>query len=290
MSKLLACLTLAVALVVAMATDARAQAVNGGLVGNVTDASGAGVPGATVTVTQTETNLTREAVTNAGGIYSIPSIPSGTYTVVITLSGFQTVTVKNIAVSNRDTRVDAKLLVSGVQESVSVSAAAAILQTENAAVSSTTTSASLQTLPTSGRSFASFLTTMPGVAQPDYQQSGGINNPGRTMSVAVNGQPATNTVVRLDGVIATNQYFESIQTYSPALESIEQVNVVSSSFDADQGMAGGAAVNVQVKSGTNTLAGSAFEYAVDARMRNRDYFLPATQSKGTSSTHVFGGT
>src|SRR5204863_6076424 len=134
------------------------------------------------------------------------------------------------------------------------------LQTENAAVSSTTTSVSLQTLPTSGRSFASFLTTMPGVAQPDYQQSGGINNPGRTMSVAVNGQPATNTVVRLDGVTATNQYFESIQSYSPGLEAIETVNVVTSSMDADQGMAGAASINGQVKSGTNAPHGSGFEH------------------------------
>src|SRR6478752_976911 len=110
------------------------------------------------------------------------------------------------------------------------------------------------------------------------------------MSVAVNGQPATNTVVRLDGVIATNQYFESIQSYSPSLEAIEQVNVVSSSFDADQGMAGGAAVNVQVKGGTNMFKGSAFEYAVDDRMRERNYFLPADLGKGTSSTHVSGAT
>ena len=229
-------------------------------------------------------------VTTTTGAYAIPSLPPGTYLVTITMPGFQTITVKNVTVSNRDTRVDGKLEVGGVQETVNVDATAAILQTENAAVSSTTTSVSLQTLPTSGRSFASFLTTMPGVAQPDYQQSGGINNPGRTMSVAVNGQPATNTVVRLDGVTATNQYFESIQSYSPSLEAIEQVNVVSSSFDADQGMAGGAAVNVQVKGGTNMFKGSAFEYAVDARMRERNYFLPADLGKGTSSTHVSGAT
>ena len=280
----------ALLVLLAFSSTVSAQAVYGGLVGNVTDSSGAGVPGATVAGTHTETNQTRVAVTAVSGTYSMPNLPPGTYTVTITMPGFATMTFKNIAVSNRDTRVDAKLDVATVAETVSVSATAAILQTENAAVSSTTTAFSLQTLPTSGRSFASFLTTMPGVAQPDYQQSGGINNPGRTMSVAVNGQPATNTVVRLDGVIATNQYFESIQSYGPSLEAIEQVNVVSSTFDADQGMAGGAAVNVQVKSGTNQLKGSAFEYGVDGRLRNRDYFLPATQSKGQSSTHIYGGT
>jgi hypothetical protein len=110
------------------------------------------------------------------------------------------------------------------------------------------------------------------------------------LSLTINGQPSTNTVVRLDGVTATNQYFEQLQSYSPGLEAIETVNVVTSSMDADQGIAGAASVNVQVKSGTNTLRGSAFEYATDARIRDRNYFLPAGQDKGTSSVHVFGGT
>ena len=134
------------------------------------------------------------------------------------------------------------------------------------------------------------MTLMPGVADPNYQQSGGINNPGRTMSLTINGQPSTNTVVRLDGITATNQFFENIQSYGPSLEAIETVNVVTSSFDADQGMAGAAAVNVQVKTGTNNFRGSAFEYATDARMRARNYFLPADRDKGTSSVNVFGGT
>jgi hypothetical protein len=279
-----------VALWSAFAGQATAQVLYGSLVGNVTDSTGGAIPGATVTTTQTETNLTREVVTNAAGAYSIPNIPSGTYHVVVTVPGFKTFTASNVIVTNRDVRVDAKLELGALQESVSVSATAAILQTENAAVQQLTTSEQIQTLPTSGRAFASFLTLMPGVAQPDYVQAGGINNPGRTMSVSINGQPNTNTVVRLDGATATNQYFQNIQSYSPGLEAIETVNVVTSSFDADQGMAGGASVNVQVKSGTNTRHGSTFEYGNDARLRARAHFLPAGQSKGTSSVHVFGGT
>jgi hypothetical protein len=128
------------------------------------------------------------------------------------------------------------------------------------------------------------------VAQPDYGQSGGINNPARAMSVSINGQPSSQTVVRLDGVAATNQFSQGIQSYTPGLESIEIINVVTNAFDADQGMAGGAAVNVQIKSGTNIFKGSTFFNAVDARMRARHHFLPAHLTKGTSSVHVFGGT
>ncbi|MCM3880869.1 MAG: TonB-dependent receptor, partial [Vicinamibacterales bacterium] len=270
--------------------DAAAQNVYGSLVGNVTDSSGGVVPGATVIATQTETNLVRETTTSASGAYSIPNIPSGTYTIAITLTGFQPFTARSVEVTNRDVRVDAKLGLGTLEEAITVTASSAILQTENAAVQHLANAEELQTLPTSGRAFQSFLTLMPGVADPNYQQSGGINNPGRTMSLTINGQPATNTVVRLDGITATNQFFESIQSYGPSLEAIETVNVVTSSFDADQGMAGAAAVNVQVKSGTNVFRGSAFEYAVDARMRARNYFLPAGQSKGTSSVNVLGGT
>ena len=266
------------------------QNIYGALVGNVTDSSGGAIPGATVTATQTETNLTREVITNESGAYTIPNIPSGTYQVVVTVPGFQTFTARDIAVTNRDVRVDAKLGLGTLEEALTVTATAAILQTENAAVQHIANSEQLQTLPTSGRAFQSFMTLMPGVADPNYQQSGGINNPGRTMSLTINGQPATNTVVRLDGITATNQFFESIQSYGPSLEAIETVNVVTSSFDADQGMAGAAAVNVQVKTGTNNFRGSAFEYATDARMRARNYFLPANRDKGTSSVHVFGGT
>ena len=98
------------------------------------------------------------------------------------------------------------------------------------------------------------------MAQPSYFQVGGINNPARTMQVSVNGQPNTNTTFRLDGMTVTNQWIPGLQAYGPAIEAIETVNVVTSNFEADQGMAGGAAVNVQVKSGTNNYHGSAFDY------------------------------
>ena len=289
MNKLLARAGLLAVFCFAFTAHAGAQALYGSLIGNVTDSSGANIPGATVTATQSQTSLKREVVSTENG-YSIPNIPSGTYEVVITLPGFQTFTARNIIVTNLAVRVDAKLGVGTVQESVTVSGTAAVLQTESAAVQHMTTGEQIQTLPTSGRAFASFLTLMPGVAQPDYNQSGGINNPARSMAVSVNGQPTNNTVVRLDGVTATNQYFQGNQDYSPGLESIETINVVTNSFDADQGMAGGAAVNVQVKSGTNSLHGSAFEYDTNGKTRARAHFLPAGFSKGTSSVDIFGGT
>ena len=103
-------------------------------------------------------------------------------------------------------------------------------------------------------------------------------------------RPNSNTVFRLDGVSATNQWIQGLQAYTPAIEAIETVNVVTNSFDAEQGMAGGASVNVQIKSGTNTLRGSAFEYLTHDKLRARNYFLPASMEKTKDNKSVFGGT
>ena len=117
-------------------------------------------------------------------------------------------------------------------------------------------------------------------------QAGGINNPARSMGVSINGQPPNNTLFRIDGAAVTNQWYPDIQSYSPSLEAVETVSVVTNSFDADQGMAGGAAVNVQVKSGTNTISGSLFEYVTASGLKNRPFFLPANADKGADNKNT----
>ena len=279
------------AVLVSAAANVSAQSLYGTLVGNVTDETGAALPGASVTVTQRETNLSRDVMTNESGGYNVPNLLPGTYQVAVTLQGFKSYTARGIAVRpDLVLRVDARLGIGTLEESIVVSGTSVVLQTESAAVQSLTTADQLVTIPTSGRAWQTTIALMPGVAQPDYSQSGGSNNPTRAMAISINGQPANNTVVRLDGVTQINQFFQQIQAYSPSLESIETVSVVTNSFDADQGMAGGASVNVQVKSGTNSLSGSLFEFAQDYKMKATNYFLPPGDPKGSGSVHVFGGT
>src|SRR5688572_31374940 len=274
-----------------LAAPASAQTLYGNLLGNVTDDTGLAVPGATVKITHTETSQTREGTTNATGGYNFPNIPTGTYQVDVTLTGFQSASSRNVLVSqNTSVRIDVRLAVGALQETVLVSGTAAVLQTESAAVQMQTTSEQIVNLPTAGRSYQSFIGLMPGVAAPYMIQAGGINNPARSMGVSVNGQPPNNTLFRVDGAAVTNQWYPDIQSYSPALEAVETVSVVTNSFDADQGMAGGAAVNVQVKSGTNTISGSLYEYLTDSALKNRPYFLPTGTDKGKDTKHIFGGT
>jgi hypothetical protein len=276
---------------IGLASPAGAQVLYGSIVGNVTDESNLAVPGAAVKITQSETNQSREAVTNDAGAYSFPNVAAGTYQVDVTLPGFQSFRASSITVRvNTAVRVDARLTLGTIQEAVTVTGNAVLLQTETAAVQTQTTSVQLENLPVNGRSFQSLLTLTPGVAQPNYFQTGGINNPARSMQVSVNGAPNTNTVFRLDGVSATNQWIQGLQAYTPAIEAIETVNVVTNSFDAEQGMAGGASVNVQIKSGTNTLRGSAFEYVMSDKLRARNFFLPAGQKKTHENKHIYGGT
>ncbi len=268
-----------------------AQALYGSLVGNVVDETGAIVPGATVTITQRETNQTREQATPENGAYSFPNLAPGTYDVVVTLPGFKTFTTREVAVRiGAIVRVDARLALGTLEESVVVTGEAAILQADSAALQSVTTAQALENLPINGRSYQSLLTLTPGVSQPSYFQAGGINNPSRSMQVSVNGQPNTNTAFRLDGMSITNQWIPGLQAYSPGIEAIETVNIVTSNFEADQGMAGGAAVNVQIKSGTNSVRGSGFEYFEHANLRSRNFFLPAASEKPKGTKNMYGGT
>ena len=277
---------------VLVSTPVAAQVLYGSIVGTVTDESNLAVPGATVTITHAETNQARETTSNETGNYTFPNVAAGTYRVEVALPGFQIVPRAGHRRAPEHVRPRRRQADGGHAIGVGAGVGqSALLQTETAAVQTQTTSQQLQNLPINGRSFQSMLTLTPGVAQPNYFQTGGINNPARSMQVSVNGAPNTNTVFRLDGVSATNQWIQGLQAYTPAIEAIETVNVVTNSFDAEQGMAGGASVNVQIKSGTNTLHGSAFEYlSHDGTAVARTTSCRPTRTKTKDNKNVFGGT
>ena len=161
MTRVFRSLGVATALAFSAVTIARplcAQTLYGALVGNVTDETGLAVPGATVTVTHVETSQRREATTNETGSYSFSNIPPGTYQVDVTLTGFQSFSSRGVVVpQNTSVRVDVRLTVGALQETVLVSGTAAVLQTENAAVQMLTTADQIETMPTSSRAYQSGL-------------------------------------------------------------------------------------------------------------------------------------
>ncbi len=295
-SRPLSQLALTVALPVLMAVSvaaprASAQSLYGSIVGTVTDATDAPVPGATVTVVQTQTNQTRVTVTSYAGVYGFPTLPSGTYTVSISMGGFLTVTRRDVALSISDVvRIDAKLQVSAGAEFVYVSAQATTLQTDGAEVQSQLTTRSLEELPVPpNRNYQNFFVTIPGFTPPSNAHSISAN-PSRALQFNVNGATRNSNAVRIEGAAAPNVWLPHVAAYVPGLEAIESVSVVTSSLDADQGLAGGAAINLQMKSGTNELHGSLFTFHGDEALKARPYFLPATEEKPKWRDNQSGGT
>jgi hypothetical protein len=258
-----------------------AQVLYGSIVGNVKDATGAVLPGATVLITHNETKATREAITDGTGAYRFPTVQTGTYTVVATMSGFQQYTRNDVPVTlNTVTRVDIAMPVGQLQENVTVSAESEVLQTERAEVRSELRARELQDLPVPlGRNYQELFRTLPGFTPPADAHSI-PSNPSRALTFNVNGASNQGNNTRIDGVSSTNVWLPHVVAYVPALESIETVNVVTNNFDAEQGLAGGAAISVQIKSGSNTLRGSAFEYHFNEKMRARPYFTPVGSNQG----------
>jgi len=269
----------------------RAQILYGYLVGNVTDASHAAVPGATVRITQTETNESRETQTNDAGLYSFPSIPAGTYRVEVRKDAFQTATTNGVAVINNATvRVDVTLQVGTVTQNVQVISDTVPLQTDGADVRAEISSKTLEDTPLPpGRNFQNMLITVPGITPPQNANSVSAN-PARSLAFQASGVTRSGNVLTIDGANAESTWLQEVAAYVPSLEAIQVVNVAANSYDAAQGFAGGVAVNVQVKSGTNEVHGSVFEYNFNNAMIARPFFLPTNQPNPKSLLNNFGGT
>jgi hypothetical protein len=266
------------------------QTFYGSIVGSVTDSSGSLIPGATVRITQTETNISRETTTNAEGGYTFSTVAAGTYTVSVSKSGFGAFEGKGILLKlNTAARVDATLNVSSQVQSVIVSTESAQLQTDSADVHDEITNKEFQDLPQATRTYQGLIGLMPGVSPPSAS-TGGTNNPMRSMVINANGTSESGTIVRVDGVNATNPWVQFYSLAVPSTDAIETVNVVTASAGADEGLMNGAAINVQIKSGTNSLHGSAYWYHYDNLLAARPYFLPLGVGLTKNLDNDAGGT
>lgn len=283
---------LALALMATLASEQlQAQILYGTLVGNVTDSTGAVIPGAQVTITNEGTGASRDGEANAAGGYQFPTVSTGTYRVEVRSDGFSTFTTTGVAVGvNNVTRVDVELQIGEVTEVVEVSAAVAQLQTDRAEVRSEVGTKELQNVPVPlGRNYQMLLQTLPGFSPPRNAHSVPAN-PTRAVRYSVNGTTEQTNNVRIDGASSYNPNLTHMTGINPALESIAVVNVVSSSFDAEQGLAGGAAINLQIKSGTNDVKGSAFWYHNNQRLQAYPYFSDRGDAKPKFISNQVGGT
>src|SRR5262252_9543339 len=261
-----------VVLVLASSVLAAAQAVKGSLLGNVSDASGLVLPGVTVTITEVNTNISYSTVSNESGYYVFSNLKDGTYRVVAELIGFKRVLRDGVEVPvNTTVRVDLKLEVGAIEESVTVVGASPLLQTDRADTGRIIGSMHLQEVPLAfNRNFQGMLVTVPGASRP-FRPHSEFFNAQDSLSTNVNGQSRLANNVQIEG-IDDNHRTGLLTTLIPSAEAIETVNISTSAYDAEFGRAGGAITNVTLKSGGNDLKGSVFAFGNNEKTNAPGYF------------------
>src|ERR1051325_2107832 len=247
--------------------SAFAQSSTGSISGTITDDSGA-LPGVTVTATNTATGASRTAVSNAVGAYQLGLLIPGNYQVEAQLEGFQPVRREKVVVNiGTDVTLNFSMKV-GVAETLTVTAAAPLVESERTQVSSVVNETSIQNLPTNGRNFIDFVLTTPGVVRDV-----------RAGDISFAGQRGTLNSLVIDGANNDNTFFgQSLgrtgsgrAPYQFSQDAVKEFQVNTNSYSAEYGRAGGAVINVVTKSGTNEFHGSAFDFLRDRRYNANDY-------------------
>ena len=252
--------------------SALGQATTATLVGTVTDASGASVPHAAVSIVEQGTGLTQNAASNEEGNYEFTFLPPGTYTVKVTDAGFETALTRDIAVTvNTTVRSDVRLTTGNVSQTVTVTDQAPALQTDRADVSAQLQSKQIVELPVgNSRNFQALESLVPGVSQ-SFQDHSSFFNAQNSENFNVNGQAETANNLQLEG-IDDNERTGLLQVYVPPAAAIQTVDVETSNYAPEFGRSAGSVTNVVLRSGTNDLHGSVYEYNEVSAVQARNYF------------------
>jgi outer membrane receptor protein involved in Fe transport len=265
-------------------------AVTGGIEGNVTDASGAAIAGATVEATDVPDAVTRDTVTNNDGAYRFPSLIPGTYSVTIKKAGFATFTRGGTRIDAGILyRVDARLPVGTATAKVEVTGEAPLLQTDSAEVNEIFHSSEISSLPTFGNNITRLSLLAPGVSMPGGQLDLHPENAGSDFNLNINGAAPNANGHLLDGVENT----EAIQGLSIIVtpnDSVQELKLATSNYDAEYGKVAGGLWQITTKSGTNAFHGSLFEYYRSSGFNAADQMGPEhTSGVQGNRWNQFGG-
>ncbi len=251
-----------------------AQNITATLRGTVMDPSGASVPGATVTVTNQATGLTRTVTTGGNGQYVFPVLPLGTYNLTIAAKGFRRYTARQIVLNVGAHRVlNVALRTGAVTQTVTVTAATAPVQTGSAAQSQTVTGKQVRQLELNNRNFEQLVTLEPGVSSqlPDVVGFGLQN----TTAVSVDGARTSANNWTVDGADINDSGSNLTLLNVPSVDAIEEFKMERSTYDAQYGRSGGGQVNVVTKSGGNHFHGDAYEFFRNDRLNANNFLLNA---------------
>ena len=281
-----------------------AQAPTAQIVGRITEKTGAAVPNAAIDVENTGTGLKRHATSSAEGDYLIPSLPVGTYTVKVVVRGFKKFSQSGIGLEGgQSTRVDVRLQIGSLTETVQVSASAAQVDTSSASIRTEVDTVQIQELPLNTRDTLQLVTLEPGVGnaaagdatQPGQSASGAatsslplaVTNQRSGPLLNVNGNRVNGSAVSLDGAILVTALYNR-PTNLPNPDSIGEFSLLTNSYSAEYGHASGGAFVAISKSGTNTFHGAAWEFLRNDALNARNWFAPAPAAKPILKQNQFG--
>ena len=235
------------------------------ITGLISDPAATAVPDAQVTVTNVETGIRHVTATNGEGYYTVPLLNPGTYEISVQKTGFKATTRPNIKLDVAQiARVDLGLQLGDVKDSVTVVAEAPILSSESAVIGQVIANRKILDLPLNGRDFTQLATLVPGAI------SRGSNSSLEAPAISVNGSRNSKTVFMIDGGSVSSQYFD-VASIVPSVDAIQEFSVQSNAFAAENGQ-GTSIITASLKSGTNQVHGSAFEFLRNQVLDARNFF------------------
>src|SRR5256885_83305 len=275
-----------------------AQEITAAIVGTVTDPSGAPISGASVTATDTERGTVWTAKTNDAGVYNLPRVPVGNYTVKVSAPGFQTAVHPPFTlVLNQTAPIDVQMKMGKVTETVEVTSTAPILKTETTQVDTIIDSATNDRLPLATRNYVELTLLSPGSVSPDPTNFNNGDNTANGARPYINGNREQANNFILDGM-DNNQVSANLLGYTPAPDAIQAFNLITQNASAEFGNFQGGIISTSIKSGTNSFHGDLWEYFRNDKLNSNQWEngFKGINSQGTPLDkptlrwNMFGGT
>lgn len=269
-----------------LSSIAGAQTHRGSIRGTITDPDGAVIPGATIKLVNQETNETRSGISGAEGAYAISSLLPGSYRVEVAASGFATFKQDVVLTVNQELRVDALLEIERLQtDPYMIVSPPSHLKKDSATIGTVIENRQVENLPLDGRNFYELTLLVPGAAPAAPGSAGSARG---DFAFNVNGAREDGNNFLLDGVYNIDPKLNTFGV-RPPVDAIREFEMLTSSYDASFGRNPGAQVNVVLKSGSNEVHGSLFEFHRNAALDARNFFAPAGESKPKYIRNQFGG-
>ena len=268
-----------------VAVSVHAQNLRGVIAGLITDSGNKPLSGITVVVTKEDTNKRRSAVSTSDGIYTAAALPAGSYRIDVESPGWRKHTQTLVLEVNQGVRLDIPLLEGNQRDEVTVRGTHPLLRADSVSTGAAIDNHHIAGLPLDGRNFSQLGLLVPGAAPNAQGSAGSVRG---DFAFSVNGSREDSNAFLLDGVYNGDPKLNSVSV-TPPVDAVREFEVLTSSYDASFGRAGGAQMNVVMKSGGNNFHGTAYEFFRSRSLDARNYFASPAEEQPQNARNQFGG-